>query len=93
MPLPKLLLLFGAVAPLLIGCRTYNTVVHNGPGKEIPYSWDYDEPVKPSNMGGPKKVVNLKRVCGKKDWDTFLIYRENLSIWRVAVKCKSKHKK
>ncbi len=77
-------IVFAALA--VSGCKTYNAVIHNGPGKEIPVAWDVDEPVT-SNVFN-SQTVSLKKACEKKGWETAMVYHQWPVGWKVAVKCK-----
>jgi len=87
MRLNKLTSLGIAIVALAFGgCKTYNAVIHNGPGKEVPITWDMDEPVTANvfNM----RTVSLKKVCPEKGWQTAKVYHHWPMGWKVAVKCK-----
>jgi hypothetical protein len=75
------------VSVLFAGCKTYNAVIHKGPGKEVPATWDFDEPVTANvfNTG----VVNMKKACSGKPWETAKIYYQWFIGWKIAVRCAS----
>lgn len=75
------------VAVMLSGCKTFNTVIHKGPSKEVPAVWDFDEPVTASVFN--TDVVNLKKACKGKDWVTAKIYHQWFFGWKIAAKCKA----
>ena len=70
-------------------CKTYNTILHNGPQKNVPQVWDLDEPVKMGFFLGSVVPLNLKKKCGPKNWETVKIYLHFLEGWKIAVKCQS----
>lgn len=69
------------------GCKTYNAVIHKGPTKDVPASWDFDEPVT-SNVFNTS-VVNMKKACNGKEWETAKVYYQWFRGWKVAVRCAS----
>ena len=75
------------LALFFTGCKTYNAVIHKGPTKEVPAVWDFDEPVTANVFN--TDVVNLKKACKGKDWETAKIYYQWFFGWKVAAKCKA----
>ena len=79
-----LVIVFAALA--VSGCKTYNAVIHNGVGKDIPESWDVNESVTADVFN--RQTVSLNKACSKKGWETAMVYNQWPTGWRVAIKCK-----